>query len=137
MAPLSTLLVATLLSSVSANTVRWAIAKNAEVESQQLARRAQQMRRRGLALHARADTVTASLGNAVEAGLYYANVTVGTPGQDLQIQIDTGSSDVWVPSSTASVCSNEQEGGCSGGSCEWPRGRVRPHEPALTRSSHS
>lgn len=36
--------------------------------------------------------------------LYIANVTVGTPGQALSLQIDTGSSDVWMSSSSASLC---------------------------------
>jgi hypothetical protein len=119
MAPLTTLLIATLLSTTaSANVVRWDIAKNSEVEAQQIARRSQQIRRRGLGLEARADTVQATLANQVVAGLYAATISVGTPAQTLQVQIDTGSSDVWVPSSAASICSNEKEGGCPGGSCE-------------------
>jgi hypothetical protein len=120
MARLTSLLVATLFSSASANTVRWDIAQNSEVQAQQIARRSLEIQRRGLKLEARADTVTASLINAVTAGLYAANITVGTPGQDLQVQIDTGSSDLWVPSSSASICNNAKDGGCSGGSCELP-----------------
>jgi hypothetical protein len=68
-------------------------------------------------LRRRADTVTAALGNAETAGLYYANVSVGTPAQDLNLQIDTGSSDVWLPSSSASLCKSAKSGGCPGGSC--------------------
>ncbi|KAK9374905.1 aspartic peptidase domain-containing protein [Lipomyces chichibuensis] len=36
--------------------------------------------------------------------LYYANVSVGTPGQNLRLQIDTGSSDIWVQSGENSFC---------------------------------
>ena len=117
MARLIPLLVATLLSTASANTLQWNIARNAEVQAGQLARRSLAIRKRGLGLGARADTVTATLENAVVAGLYAANVTVGTPGQGLQVQIDTGSSDLWLPSSTLQICTDESEGGCPGGSC--------------------
>ena len=65
----------------------------------------------------RANTVTASLGNAELEGLYYANVSVGTPAQSLSLQIDTGSSDVWLPSSSASLCEEDKNTGCPGGSC--------------------
>ncbi|KAK9367630.1 aspartic peptidase domain-containing protein [Lipomyces kononenkoae] len=36
--------------------------------------------------------------------LYYANVSVGTPGQKLRLQIDTGSSDIWVQSAQNKFC---------------------------------
>lgn len=97
------------------------IAKNHANEAEQLQRRQQYLQRRGMGevmrVAERADTVTASLGNAVTSGLYYANVTVGTPAQALSLQIDTGSSDVWVPSSSASICEDTRDGGCPGGSC--------------------
>jgi len=71
------------------------------------------LRRRGTT-----GTVQANLGNAVQEGLYFANITVGTPPQSLVLQIDTGSSDVWVPASAAATCDqNSQTGGCPGGSC--------------------
>ncbi|KAK6535721.1 hypothetical protein TWF694_002170 [Orbilia ellipsospora] len=38
--------------------------------------------------------------------LYLANVTVGTPPQPLQLQIDTASSDIWVLSKSVSACYN-------------------------------
>ncbi|RFU32562.1 hypothetical protein B7463_g3780, partial [Scytalidium lignicola] len=64
----------------------------------------------------RADTVQAQLQNAEQAGLYAANISVGTPPQDLIVQIDTGSSDLWVPASTAAICQDTRQGGCPGGS---------------------
>ncbi|KAG0645682.1 putative aspartic-type endopeptidase OPSB [Hyphodiscus hymeniophilus] len=115
MAPLTSLLLATLLSSASANTVQWGISRNSEVQAQQLARRSLEIQRRGLGLEARADTVAVTLLNAVQAGLYAANISVGTPPQSLQVQIDTGSSDLWIPSSTLSVCEDTRDGGCQGG----------------------
>jgi hypothetical protein len=33
--------------------------------------------------------------NAMSEGLYYVNASVGTPGQEVQLVLDTGSSDVW------------------------------------------
>lgn len=110
MASLALLLLAT---SASANTVSFNIARNADVETAQLERR--QLERSTAPLYKRAGTVTATLTNAEVQGLYFANVTVGTPGQALALQIDTGSSDVWVPSSSAALCGNAKEGGCPNG----------------------
>lgn len=115
MAPLATFLLvaSSLLSSATADgTIRWDIQKNTANEQAQLKARSVGLRRRS------SGTVLASLGNALQDGLYYANITVGTPGQLLNVQIDTGSSDLWVPSATAPICLNEQEGGCPGGVCK-------------------
>ena len=57
------------------------------------------------------DLSPVTLGNAVGYGLYYVNASVGTPGQAVALQIDTGSSDVWVFSSGA--CSDPSQ--CFGG----------------------
>jgi len=104
------------------------IAKNAANEAAQLQKRQLHLQRRGLGgvvrVEERADTIIASLGNAVASGLYYANVTVGTPAQSLSLQIDTGSSDVWVPSSTASICEDTKDGGCPGGSFDYSNSKT-------------
>lgn len=42
--------------------------------------------------------------NEQARGGYFATCSVGTPAQDLTLQLDTGSSDIWVPYSQASVC---------------------------------
>lgn len=53
------------------------------------------------AIHRRG-TVTQSLDN--EATLYFANVTLGTPAQELRLHIDTGSSDLWANSQSSEIC---------------------------------
>ena len=70
--------------------------------------------RTGASLYRR-NTVSANLGNAHPRGLYFVNTTVGNPGQMVQLQIDTGSSDVWMfgPRSCDSTTSP-----CLGGNCE-------------------
>lgn len=98
---LPTVLATSSLLSTTSASLLLPIVKNREVEARQL-------RRRG--------TVTEQLGNAQSLGLYYANVSVGTPPQQLAIQIDTGSSDVWIASSYASLCRIQR--GCDGGSCK-------------------
>jgi len=110
LASLATLLLAT---SASANTISFNIARNPSAESAQLERR--QVERSNAPLFKRAGTVTATLTNAEVEGLYFANITVGTPGQPLSLQIDTGSSDVWVPASTAQLCGDAKAGGCPNG----------------------
>ena len=51
---------------------------------------------------------------------YFANVTVGEPGQNIQLQIDTGSSDVWVIAKDADVKppAFEFPQGTPGGTCK-------------------
>ena len=47
-------------------------------------------------------TVSETLDN--EETLYFANVTLGTPGQNLRLHIDTGSSDLWTNSAKSQLC---------------------------------
>jgi hypothetical protein len=49
--------------------------------------------RRGLV---KRDPISVNLGNAISNGLYFVNASVGTPPQQVQLQIDIGSSDVWM-----------------------------------------
>lgn len=107
-----------LLSGLAAaNTIHMNIARDPAVQEAQL--RNSYLRNR--ALSRRDNTITEALTNEEQDGLYAANVTVGTPGQKLSLQIDTGSSDVWVPVAGSAVCNEpiEEGGGCPGGTCEF------------------
>ncbi|KAG9234016.1 aspartic peptidase domain-containing protein [Amylocarpus encephaloides] len=103
-----------LLVFAHANTVQMNIVRNEAAQEAQL--QARQLYNRGL--RTRAETVNVELGNALSAGLYFANISVGTPAQQLMVQIDTGSSDVWVPSNSAPICTPTMQSseGCDGGS---------------------
>lgn len=56
-----------------------------------------------------------TLGNAREVGLYYVNASVGTPPQTVSLQIDTGSSDIWMFGINSCNTSTSL---CLGGVCE-------------------
>ncbi|KAF8859938.1 acid protease, partial [Acephala macrosclerotiorum] len=64
-------------------------------------------------------TITESLANNFTRGDYIAQVSVGTPSQTLTLAIDTGSSDVWMLSSTTDLCTDSElqdyygTGGCA------------------------
>ncbi|MCJ1404506.1 hypothetical protein MMC11_007732 [Xylographa trunciseda] len=56
----------------------------------------------------RQNSIAATIENADL--LYLINVTIGTPPQSFGLQLDTGSSDIWVPASTADVCRQNSQG---------------------------
>ncbi|GAP92140.1 putative aspartic proteinase [Rosellinia necatrix] len=102
------LVTGSLLASVAtAQVVRWDIEKRSDLPS--LSRR----------LRPRADgSVEEVITNERTRGGYFASCSVGTPSQKVTLQLDTGSSDIWVPASSASVCEQQTSsgGGCSLGS---------------------
>ncbi|KAI0474861.1 mitochondrial elongation factor g 1-like protein [Xylaria cf. heliscus] len=91
-------------SGASAQVVQWGIERRANPVS---------------ALNRRAGgTVQEIITNEKTRGGYFASCSVGTPAQDVTLQLDTGSSDIWVPASSAAICrqSTSQGGGCTFGS---------------------
>jgi elongation factor G len=71
-------------------------------------------------LYRRAKTAEEVITNERQRGGYYATVRVGTPFQDVVLQLDTGSSDTWVPSARAPVCSELFDvNPCPLGSCKF------------------
>ncbi|OTB04011.1 hypothetical protein M426DRAFT_59550 [Hypoxylon sp. CI-4A] len=59
------------------------------------------------ALHKRAGTYSQELNNNLTGGGYYAQVSVGTPPQTVDLILDTGSSDVWILDSDADLCKSK------------------------------
>lgn len=57
---------------------------------------------------ARRETFSERLINNVAGGGYYVKVKVGTPGQDLTMLLDTGSSDAWVLGHDADLCADPE-----------------------------
>jgi hypothetical protein len=73
---------------------------------------------------ARRGTISESLlNNHTGSSLYMATVSVGTPGQTIALDIDTGSSDVYVIATGADECTSPaiiaEYGGCFGGTCTY------------------
>lgn len=62
-----------------------------------------------------ASAISTSLYNDVTHGVYTINITIGTPGQPVELQLDSGSSDLWVFSDAACIVAN-----CTTGSCMNP-----------------
>ncbi|KAL2158439.1 hypothetical protein VTH06DRAFT_4487 [Thermothelomyces fergusii] len=54
----------------------------------------------------RRETYSETLINSIAGGGYYVQVQVGTPPQNLTMLLDTGSSDAWVLSHKADLCTN-------------------------------
>lgn len=91
---------ATLASTATADVIKIPVARS-PAGSNTIARR------RNPRLTKRA-SVTESLVNNVTAGSYFASLSVGTPGQTQSMALDTGSSDAWVVSSDAPLCTEKR-----------------------------
>ncbi|KAL8370544.1 hypothetical protein RB595_000764 [Gaeumannomyces hyphopodioides] len=63
-----------------------------------------------------ADTFEEVITNDRSRGGYFLTCAVGNPPQNLTLQLDTGSSDIWVPASSACKPSAKKPNGCSLGS---------------------
>ncbi|KAI1462908.1 aspartic peptidase domain-containing protein [Daldinia caldariorum] len=61
------------------------------------------------ALRRRVGTYSQELNNNLTGGGYYAQVTVGTPPQTVDLVVDTGSSDVWILDSRADLCGSKKK----------------------------
>lgn len=68
-------------------------------------------------LHKRGSTFEEVVTNERARGGYFATCRLGTPGQNLTLQLDTGSSDIWVPDSDTKVCKTAGPHGCTLGTC--------------------
>lgn len=97
----SSLLVST-VSAVPAGIVQWDIAKRHHPKFGL-------QRRDG-------GTVEQEIMNAIARGGYFASCSLGTPGQEVVLQLDTGSSDIWIPWTQASICEVDA---CTLGTCMW------------------
>lgn len=79
----------------------------------------------------RASTFEEVITNELQRGGYFATCSVGNPGQNLTLQLDTGSSDTWVPHVDAKACKETQGNpeGCTYGTCSW---KLVPHRESVT-----
>lgn len=60
------------------------------------------------------DTLEENITLAIEGSAYWLDLTIGTPPQKFKLQLDTGSSDLWVPAANATACSRHHDS-CPGG----------------------
>ncbi|KAI0018084.1 aspartic peptidase domain-containing protein [Xylariomycetidae sp. FL0641] len=60
------------------------------------------------AVQRRTTTYSQIINNNLTGGGYYAEVSVGTPPQTVNLILDTGSSDLWVLDSHADLCSSQK-----------------------------
>jgi hypothetical protein len=67
----------------------------------------------------------------VFSGGYFLDLDVGTPPQRIEVLLDTGSSDLFIPSAGAGSCLNNH---CPGGSCKCLRSSRFPHELIVSQS---
>lgn len=83
-------------------------------------------------------TVEEVITNEKQRGGYFSTCTVGTPPQDVILLLDTGSSDTWIPASSAAICSKDySDDPCPLGNCEfvflvpilwWRKGCLQIHD---------
>ncbi|KJZ77576.1 hypothetical protein HIM_03300 [Hirsutella minnesotensis 3608] len=66
-----------------------------------------------LAVRQKSPSLKIPITNNKERGGYFMNVNVGTPSQQVSLQLDTGSSDLWVPSVNADICNDVNSEGCT------------------------
>lgn len=71
----------------------------------------------GTRLQRRANTVTVPLINNDEIQ-YLANISIGTPPKPFAVQLDTGSSDLWIPSTSSDLCFQNPKGCADSGACK-------------------
>lgn len=91
------------LASATPGTIQMGISKD---------RKTAALQRRG------GGTVQATLNQPSSKLQYNVDLQVGTPGQTITVQVDTGSSDVWFPDSSACVKLSSGGTSCDGGSCK-------------------
>jgi elongation factor G len=77
-------------------------------------------------LHKRAETYEEVITNERFRGGYFATCAIGTPYQNLTLQLDTGSSDIWIPDVTAEACQIRQQDqqGCTLGTFDPAKSRT-------------